>query len=143
MQNKFKLSVWFLIINGMLFLCPLIAESPIYLLDNNIRIEDRVIELEIPLAGVNFSIIWVTEDNRQWGKNHVSRMGTHFYEMRDHPEWKGKAAGIYISKFKKVHWNLKLLTTNEEFGIFIIPREISPSSICKRRGKTGTVKRAL
>lgn len=66
-------------VNGLLLSTTLDSAPEVYQLAKNRRVDNRVVELELPVEGKNFSLIWVSEKNKQWGKNLRSRKGTHLY----------------------------------------------------------------
>ena len=106
------------------------------LIKGRIPIQGKVLQLGLPQDDVSFEVLWVGEDGNQWVKKLISKMGTHLFEMRDHPEWKGIAKGIIITQFQGIAVALKEPSLKDEFAIFLTPERLYVSTVNILRGYT-------
>ena len=101
-----------------------------------VTLDGDVLRLNLPQGGMKFDVIWAGEDGRQWIKRFMSRRGRHFYEMRDHPEWRGAAKGLILTEFEGVNIEVVKPSFKDEIAIFLEPEQWVPSTINYLYGHT-------
>jgi len=101
-----------------------------YLLASDVKTGDTVVELEIPAAmeGKRFVLAWNTADGKAAYVPFLARAGTHTYEMRNGPAWKGTIKQLAIS-LEGVHGRVKTPTLADEVDLFFSPEWFQLSTI--------------
>src|SRR5687768_1368502 len=120
-----KVSIFISLVTATLCL-PMAASAQnvtAYLLANNFSAQDTVIELDVPADtdGTSFRIFWNTE-NGQHSRVAFARAGTHSYEMRHQPQWRGHIRMVAITL--RVPGRLKKPTLSDEIDLFLEPERI-------------------
>lgn len=95
------------------------ADTPYAVIANDVLLNDNIIRVNLNNEGFRIEIIWVDENNQQHQKFHFARMGNHAYEMRDHPNWKGRAKVVVVTIATDATGTIQQPTLTDELDMFM------------------------
>jgi hypothetical protein len=100
-------------------------------------VQGKVLRLDIPadLDGLKFTIAWGSEDGGFSARSHVTRAGSHAYEMRDLPDW-GGWAGVIATNLSGVRGEVVTPSFADEVDMFLAPERCFKNTIHAVYGHT-------
>jgi len=99
-----------------------------YAIATNFTATDKILELTIPpgLDGERFVIVWTSGGNQSL-ELRVARAGTHSYEMRHLPSWKGPIDVVATNL--QITGRVKEPAFSDDIDMFLEPERITPSTV--------------